>query len=63
MERLLLSVAEAAEVAGISRSLAYELIAAGVWPSVRVGTALRVPLAALREWVAAQTHQAGARPE
>ena len=51
MERILLRVPEAAESAGISRSLAYELIAEGRMPSVRVGRSIRVPAEALREWV------------
>ncbi|MDP9372883.1 MAG: helix-turn-helix domain-containing protein [Chloroflexota bacterium] len=54
MEKLLLRVAEAAEIASVSRTKAYELIAAGSWPSVRVGTALRVPLADLKTWVEEQ---------
>ena len=65
MEKLLLRVAEAAELASVSRSMAYELIARGQWPSVRVGSALRVPLAELRRWVEAQTQQAqaGGQPD
>lgn len=62
MEKLLLRVTEAAELASVSRTTAYELIAAGAWPSVRVGTALRVPLVGLRAWVEAQT-MAGAPKE
>ena len=58
MEKLLLRVTEAAEIASVSRTTAYELIAAGQWPSVRVGTAVRVPLAGLRAWVEEQTRQA-----
>ncbi len=62
MEKLLLRVAEAAELASVSRTKAYELLACGEWPSVRVGTAVRVPLAGLRAWVEAQTAGAQARP-
>lgn len=51
MERLLLRVAEAAEIAGISRSLAYRLVQDGTWPSVRVGSSIRVPVAALKKWI------------
>jgi excisionase family DNA binding protein len=51
MERLLLRPTEAAEVIGIGRSKMYELLARGEVPSVRVGGALRVPLARLREWI------------
>ncbi len=58
MEKLLLRVTEAAELASVGRTTAYELIASGEWPVVRVGTAVRVPLAGLRAWVAAQTQAA-----
>lgn len=51
VDRLLLRVTEAAEVAGISRSLAYELVRAGSIPSVKVGRSIRVPAEALRHWV------------
>ena len=50
MDRILLRVPEAAEAAGISRSLAYQLIASGEMPSVRVGRSIRVPAEALRRW-------------
>lgn len=62
MEKLLLRVAEAAELASVGRTKAYELIASGEWPIVRVGTAVRVPLAGLRAWVEAQTQPAHAGP-
>ncbi len=62
MEKLLLRVTEAAELAAVSRTTAYELIAAGQWPTVRIGSAVRVPLAGLRAWVEAQT-MAGATKE
>lgn len=55
MEKLLLRVAEAAEMASIGRTKAYELIASGAWPVVYVGAAVRVPVAGLRTWVEAQT--------
>ncbi len=55
MEKLLLRVPEAAELASVGRTKAYELIASGAWPVVRVGSAVRVPLAGLRAWVEAQT--------
>ncbi len=60
MEKLLLRVAEAAELASVSRTTAYELIGKGEWPVVRVGIAVRVPLAGLKAWVEAQTQQAQA---
>jgi len=50
-ERLLLRPAETAEAIGVSRSRAYELIAAGEIPSIKIGASVRVPIAALRAWI------------
>lgn len=54
MERLLLRPLEAAEALGISRAKAYELIAAGEIPSVKLGGCVRVPVSALENWIAEQ---------
>jgi excisionase family DNA binding protein len=54
MERLLLRPVEAAEAIGISRSKIYELLASGELPSVRIGASVRVPVEALRAWIAEQ---------
>lgn len=54
MEKLLLRVEEAAELASISRTKAYELIARGEWSVVRIGRATRVPLVDLRSWIERQ---------
>ena len=51
-ERLLLRPAEFAEAVGISRSRAYELIGRGDVPSIRIGASVRVPVNALKEWIA-----------
>jgi excisionase family DNA binding protein len=56
----LLRVAEAAQLLNVSRAKAYELIAAGAIPSVRVGASVRVPRAALLEWIERNTVGAGA---
>ena len=45
--RLAMSVTEAADLLGISRALAYELVARGDLPSVRLGRRLVVPRVAL----------------
>lgn len=55
MDRLLLRAGEVGEALGLSRSRVYELIAAGAIPSIRVGGCVRVPVDALREWIAAQS--------
>jgi excisionase family DNA binding protein len=53
-DRLMLRVIETAEALGVSRSKAYELIAAGEIPSVRLGGCVRVPVDALRAWIERQ---------
>jgi|HubBroStandDraft_1064217.scaffolds.fasta_scaffold1584354_1 excisionase family DNA binding protein len=45
--RLTLSVPEAARVLGISRALAYELVARGELPAVHLGRRVVVPVARL----------------
>ena len=52
MDRLLLRPAEAAEVIGVGRSKCYELLASGELPSIRIGNSVRVPVDALRAWIA-----------
>lgn len=49
--RLLLRPEEAAEVLGIGRSKLYELLAAGVIESVQIGSARRVPVEGLHDFV------------
>ncbi len=55
MEKLMLRPAEFAEAIGIGRSKAYELIARGEIPSVRIGGSVRIPVDALRDWISRQT--------
>ena len=50
-ERLTMSVEEASEVLGISRSLAYELVRRGEIPSLRLGRRLVVPVRGLEALV------------
>jgi excisionase family DNA binding protein len=54
MDRLLLRPVEAAEAIGIGRSKLYALLASGELPSVRIGGSVRVPVDALRAWIAKQ---------
>jgi excisionase family DNA binding protein len=49
--RLLLRIAEVAQMIGVSRSLAYEMAAKGELPVVRIRGGLRVPLDALQAWI------------
>ena len=46
-ERLVLTVTEAGELLGISRAFAYELVARGELPVIRLGRRIVVPKAAL----------------
>ena len=50
-ERLTLSVEEAGRLLGISRALAYELVARGELPSLRLGRRIVVPRRALERLV------------
>lgn len=47
----LLTVPEAAKLLRISRNLAYDLVARGEIPAVRLGRVIRVPRASLEEWL------------
>ena len=53
-EPLLVRVEEAARLLSLSRSTIYEMIDRGELPSIRCGTARRIPLAALHAWVERQ---------
>lgn len=59
VEPLLVRVEEAARILSLSRSTIYEMMDAGELPSVRRGTARRIPVAALHAWV---QQQMGAQP-
>jgi excisionase family DNA binding protein len=54
IEPLLIRIEEAARILSLSRSTIYEMMDRGDLPSVRCGTARRIPLAALRAWVERQ---------
>ena len=60
-QRLMLRPTEAAEAIGVSRSKAYELIAAGQIPSVMVGGCVRVPVEALKAWITSQINERTSR--
>lgn len=50
--RLALRVTEFADAIGASRSKAYQMVAAGEVPSVRIGGCIRIPLVAAKQWLA-----------
>jgi excisionase family DNA binding protein len=53
MQRLTVTVTEAAEILGVSRTSAYELVRAGTLPSVRLGRRIVVTRHALEELLGA----------
>lgn len=55
LEPLLLRAREVAHLLGIGRSKVYEMMGTGELPTVRIGTAVRIPTKALEEWVLKRT--------
>lgn len=51
MERLTVTVTEAAEILGVSRTSAYELVRAGTLPSVRLGRRILIRRTTVEELV------------
>ena len=60
-DRLCLRPAEVGEQIGVSRTKAYELIASGEIPSLKVGGCIRVPVAALKMWIDEKARKAESR--
>jgi excisionase family DNA binding protein len=58
MEQMLMRAEEVAKALGLGRSKTYEMMASGALPVVRVGRAVRVPRAALEQWVRSNTRNA-----
>ncbi len=56
-----LKVPEVAEVLRIARSRAYELVAEGEIPSVRIGRSVRVSRRELERWLEDQRHPEAAQ--
>lgn len=52
-------VEEVAQILGIGRSTAFEMIARRELPVIRIGRLVRVPKSALDEWIADRTETAG----
>jgi len=50
-EQLLVTIEEAGKMIRVGRTRMYELVASRTIPSVRIGRSVRVPVAALREWI------------
>lgn len=56
-EKFLIRVEEAAEMCGIKRSKAYQLIQSGEWPTVKIGRSTRIVTKFIREWVDRKTRE------
>lgn len=59
-ERLTLRVPEVAELLGVSRSIVYDWVEAGLIPHVKVGRTVLIGVRDLDEWLARQTRRKGA---
>ena len=57
IEKLLLKPADVFKAISVGRSTGYAMLASGELPSVRIGRSVRVPVAALKDWVKRQTEQ------
>ena len=62
-ERLVYTVAEAGELLGISRAFAYELVARGDLPVIRLGRRRLVPRAALLALVGQSEPESSTHPD
>ena len=58
-QELLLRVEVAAERLAVSRATLYRLIQRGELPTVRIGSAVRVPVMAIERWLADQMASQG----
>ena len=54
-EKTVLTVAEVAAMLRISRSQGYELVARKALPALRLGRSIRIPKAALEQWMRTNT--------
>ncbi len=54
MDTLLLRIEDAARRLSLGRSKTYELVQSGDLPVVRIGKAVRIPVAGLERWVERQ---------
>ena len=61
MEPLLLKAGDVAKLLGLGRSKVFAMLAIGELPVIRIGRSVRVPRAALEDWIAEQTQHAGGR--
>jgi excisionase family DNA binding protein len=58
MEPLLLKAGDVAKLLGLGRSKVFAMLAVGELPVIRIGRSVRVPRAALEDWIAEHTQHA-----
>jgi excisionase family DNA binding protein len=61
MEPVLLKAGDVAKLLGLGRSKVFAMLAVGELPVIRIGRSVRVPRAALEDWIAEQTPHARGR--
>ena len=61
MEPLLLKAEDVAKLLGLGRSKVFAMLAIGELPVIRIGRSVRVPRAALEDWIAERTQHASGR--
>jgi excisionase family DNA binding protein len=61
MEPLLLRAGEVAKLLELGRSKVFAMLAVGELPVIRIGRSVRVPRAALEDWIAEHTQHASGR--
>src|SRR5712692_11530615 len=61
MEPLLLKAEDVAKLLGLGRSKVFAMLAIGELPVIRIGRSVRVPRAALEDWIAEHTQHASGR--
>ena len=61
MEPLLLKAGDVAKLLGLGRSKVFAMLAVGELPVIRIGRSVRVPRAALEDWIAEHTEHASGR--
>jgi excisionase family DNA binding protein len=61
MEPPLLKAGDVAKLLGLGRSKVFAMLAVGELPVIRIGRSVRVPRAALEDWIAEHTQHASGR--
>ena len=59
MDKMLLTIKEAAVMLNISRSMVYKLAAREDFPKVRMGKIIMIPVAQLHDWINQQAYHQG----